>query len=101
LTRIKAMQRCMNLLVRLLKIVWREYFRTQVNEFGEPPTAEQKIDYMLLFRTCLSFFDWLCVNDRFLFLFNEESGRTNLAFIVNTCNMILCQFRKPICSTID
>lgn len=49
---------------------------------------------------CLSFFDWLCVNDRFLFIFNEESGACNLAFIINTCNMILSQFRKPKASTI-
>ncbi len=27
LTRVKAMQRCMNLLVRVLKVLWREYYR--------------------------------------------------------------------------
>lgn len=56
---------------------------------------------MLLIRTCLSFFDWLCVNNRFNFIFNEESGRTNIAFIVNMCNMVLSQFRKPLASTTD
>jgi hypothetical protein len=64
-------------------------------------SAERKIDYMLLIRTCLSFFDWLCVNNRFNFIFNEESGRTNIAFIINMCNMVLSQFRKPLASTTD
>jgi len=48
-----------------------------------------------LIRTGLSFFDWLCINDKFIFMFNEECGKANLAFIMNTCNYILCQFRKP------
>ena len=56
---------------------------------------------MLLIRTCLSFFDWLCINDKFIFFFNEESGRTNIAFIINMCNMVLSQFRKPLASTTD
>ncbi len=102
LTRIKAMQRCMNLLIRVLKVVWREYFRVGYTEDGHPPcNADTKINYMLLIRTSLSFFDWLCINNKFQFLFNEESGRTNLAFIINTCNMILCQFRKPLSQTTD
>jgi hypothetical protein len=102
LTRIKAMQRSMNLLVKVLKIVWREYFRTDKNDKKEPiVTSEAKIDYMQLIRTCLCFFDWLCINDKFLFLFNEESGKSNLAFIINSCNMVLSQFRKPLASTIE
>lgn len=56
---------------------------------------------MLLMRTSLSFFDWLCINNQFQFLFNEESGKTNLAFIINACNMVLCQFRKPLTNTTD
>jgi len=49
-----------------------------------------KIDYMTLIRMCLSLFDWLCINDKYIFIFNEESGRANLAFIINICNGILC-----------
>lgn len=97
LTKIKAMQRSMNLLIRVVKVAWRDYFR-------EEDTAQhinRKIDYMLLIRTCLSFFDWLCVNDKFAFFFNEESGRTNLTFIINMCNMVLSQFRKPLANTTD
>ncbi len=83
----------MNLLIRVLKVVWREYF--------SDIETDLKIDYMLLIRTCLSFFDWLCINDKFIFLFNPESGKTNMAFVINTCNMILSQFRKPLASTTD
>lgn len=104
LTRIKAMQRSMNLLIRVVKVIWRDYFRDSMgSDDDKQPTvsADRKIDYMLLIRTCLSFFDWLCVNNRFNFIFNEESGRTNIAFIVNMCNMVLSQFRKPLASTTD
>lgn len=31
-----------------------------------------------------------------LLMFNEECGRTNIDFVINTCNLILSQFRKPI-----
>lgn len=87
LTRIKAMQRCMNLLIRVLKFVWREYYNTDKGE--SEFTAHLKLDYMQLIRVTLSFFDWLCINNKFQFLFNEESGQANLAFIINSCNMIL------------
>jgi hypothetical protein len=51
---------------------------------------------MVLMKTIMQFFDWLCVNNRFIFIFNEECGKTNLRFIVQTCNKILGQFRKPL-----
>ena len=63
---------------------------------GEPPSFERKIEYMVLMKTIMQFFDWLCVNNRFIFIFNEECGKTNLRFIVQTCNKILGQFRKPL-----
>jgi len=50
---------------------------------------------MTIMRAALSLFDWLCINDKQIFLFNEECGRTNLSFIIQTCNLILSQFRKP------
>lgn len=84
------MQRCMNLLIRVLKVVWREYFRTEDQDPKYTPlSAEKKIEYMKLIRVSFSFFDWLCINNKHQFLFNQESGRTNLAFIINTCNMTL------------
>jgi hypothetical protein len=53
-------------------------------------------DYKLLIRTILSLFDWVCVQNKMLLMFNEECGRTNMDFVINTCNLILSQFRKPI-----
>lgn len=49
LTRIKAMQRAMNLLIRVLKLVWREYFKPESESTTpeeEKKTAQRKIDYM-------------------------------------------------------
>lgn len=34
LTRIKALQRCMNTLIRFLKVLWRDYFREGVDVYG-------------------------------------------------------------------
>lgn len=103
LTKIKAMQRCMNLIIRVIKEVWREYFRydSPKSDDEKPRTLTEQdlIDCQELMRLCLKLFDWLCVNNKFLFLFNEESGRANMAFIINTCNMILSQFRKPLYNT--
>lgn len=33
-------------------------------------------------------------------IFGAESGQTNLAFIINTCNNVLGQFRTPVGKTI-
>lgn len=97
LTRIKALQRCMNTLIRFLKVLWKDYFREHVDQWGnEEASPEKKIDYMTVIRMCLTLFDWLCINDKTIFLFNEECGRTNLAFIINMANGILSQFRKPL-----
>lgn len=62
LTRIKAMQRAVNLIIRVLKVVWREYFRAddqkpetddktpqKLNSAAkdrEAEIAQQKLDYM-------------------------------------------------------
>ena len=40
-------------------------------------------------------FDWICVQNKTILLFNEECGKTNLDFVINTCNLILSQFRRP------
>jgi len=65
LTRIKAMQRCMNLLIRVLKFVWREYYNptAEISKNGKTNDDEQKaqkaraesevklkLDYMELIR---------------------------------------------------
>lgn len=45
LSRIKALQRCMNLLIRIFKVVWKHYFADQVEEQED---QEQDQDYVLL-----------------------------------------------------
>lgn len=32
---------------------------------------------------------------KFIFIFNEECGRANLKFVVDICNKVLGQFRRP------
>lgn len=40
-------------------------------------------------------FDWICVKKRHSFLFNAETGRTNLKVLLDLCNRALSQFRAP------
>jgi len=47
-----------------------------------------------LIRAIVMLFDWLCLNNRFIFLFSEECGKTNIKFIIDTCNKVLSQFRR-------
>lgn len=56
---------------------------------------ERKQEYMRLIRATLMLFDWLCLNNKFIFLFSEECGRANLRFIMDTNNKVLGQFRRP------
>ena len=44
----------------------------------------------------MALIDWLCINDKEIFLFNEECGRTNLNFVIQICNKVLSQFRRPL-----
>jgi len=37
----------------------------------------------------LAVFDWMVTQKRENFIFGAESGQTNLAFIMNTCNNVL------------
>ena len=98
LSRIKALQRCMNLLIRIFKVVWKHYYSDQVQDQEEDdedygsfdfPTIERKQEYMRLIRATLMLFDWLCLNNKFIFLFSEECGRANLRFIMDTNNKVL------------
>lgn len=102
LSRIKALQRCMNLLIRIFKVVWKHYYADQITDDDEEeflvmdtPSQERKHEYMRLIRATVMLFDWLCLRKKFIFLFNEECGRTNLKFVIDTCNKVLGQFRRP------
>ena len=96
----------MNLLIRIFKVVWNHYYvaeRTVEDEQdGEDAqiydvqtiNEERKHEYMRLIRATVMLFDWLCLNNRFIFLFSEECGKTNIKFILDTCNKVLSQFRR-------
>ena len=68
---------------------------TKTKKRGDEEEEEFK-DYKLLIKTNLSLFDWVCVQNKMLLMFNEECGRTNIDFVITTCNLILSQYRKPI-----
>ena len=97
LSRIKALQRCMNLLIRIFKVCWNHYYADQRTatdqdedyQLFEEATEERKHEYMKLIRATVMLFDWLCLNNRFIFLFSEECGKTNIKFILDTCNKVL------------
>lgn len=86
LTRIKALQRCCSFLVKVVGIAWDDY---------KHAAAERRLEYLQLVKASLQLFDWLCVKDKESFLFNEQCGRDNLAFVIDRCNMALSQFRAP------
>lgn len=88
LTRIKALQRCCSFLVKVVGMCWDDFYSKNVD-------AERKLEYLQLIKCTAQLFDWLCVKDREIFLFNEQCGRENLAFIIERCNRALSQFRSP------
>jgi hypothetical protein len=103
LSRIKALQRCMNFLLRILKICWRDYFYDpeSPDEGDEEyvqlaaPTYQRRMDYKVIIKAILQLFDWVCLNNKFIFIFNEECGRTNVRYLINMTNRVLGQFRRP------
>mmetsp|Transcript_3683 Transcript_3683/g.6271 ORF Transcript_3683/g.6271 Transcript_3683/m.6271 type:complete len:392 (+) Transcript_3683:252-1427(+) len=86
LTKIKAMQRCCSLMVRVVTLTWDDYWEV---------SAERKLEYLHLIKSSLQLLDWLCIQKKDHFIFNEESGATNLHFIISRCNRALSQFRAP------
>mmetsp|Transcript_42491 Transcript_42491/g.65164 ORF Transcript_42491/g.65164 Transcript_42491/m.65164 type:complete len:404 (-) Transcript_42491:778-1989(-) len=86
LTKIKALQRCTSLLIKVVGLVWDDYLNV---------TVERRLESLTLIKACLQLFDWLCIKNRENFLFNEECGRANIQFVLERCNMALSQFRAP------
>ena len=62
LTRIKALQRCCSFLVRVLSMIWDDY---------KTASAERRLEYLMLIKTTLQLFDWMCAKGKENFLFNE------------------------------
>lgn len=50
---------------------------------------------MRFIRATVMLFDWLCLQNKYIFLFNPECGRNNLKFVMDTCNKVMGQFRRP------
>ena len=69
LSRIKALQRCCNLLIRIFKIIWRHYYTDDEEEEDEDdiyaglekPDTATKLHYMQFIRATVMFFDWICL----------------------------------------
>jgi len=87
LTRIKALQRCVNLIVKVVRVLWAA--------FPDVEDSDKRSDYLILVKGGLQLLDWLCVRGQDHFIFNEQTGRHNLEFIIDKCNYALSAFRHP------
>lgn len=107
LTRINAVRRCINLIIKVTKLCWRDYEALEVerNSFdlatkdGKKKyhkSAERMADFLYLIKCSLTLIDWLCNRKQEHFIFNEEYGQANLQFIIEYCNNALSVFRRPI-----
>jgi hypothetical protein len=67
----------------------KDYVPEETSHELEGPSAERKIAYIEVMRNVLTLFDWMVTQKRENFIFGAESGQTNLAFIMNTCNNVL------------
>ena len=85
LTRIKALQRCINLIMKVVNIVWADYIQN----------IQRRGEYLVLIKASLSLIDWLCVRGQERFIFNEQNGKYNLEFVLDKCNYALSAFRHP------
>jgi hypothetical protein len=87
LTRIKALQRCVNLIVRVTRILWAEFPLVQ--------DSDLRSNYLILMKAGLQLLDWLCVRGQEQFIFNDQTGKHNIEFIIEKCNFALSAFRHP------
>ena len=85
LKRINALQRCINLVIRVIRILWNDF----------PNSHDNRADYLVFIKAGLSLMDWLCVRGQEKFIFNETNGKYNLEFIIEKCNFALSAFRHP------
>jgi hypothetical protein len=53
LTRIKALQRCVNLIIRVVRTLWSEFHTVE--------DSDKRADYLILMKAGLQLLDWLCV----------------------------------------
>jgi hypothetical protein len=86
LTKIKAMQRCCSMLVKVVTMTWDEY---QNADHG------RRLEYLHLIKTSLQLLDWLCVDGKEHFIFSQETGQANIQLLLARLNRALSQFRAP------
>jgi hypothetical protein len=87
LTRIKALQRCVNLIIRVVRVLWTDFYVQN--------DSDKRADYLILMKAGLQLLDWLCVRGQEHFIFNEQTGRHNIEFVLERCNYALSAFRHP------
>jgi len=106
LIKMKAVRRCMNLILRVTQLCWHDYERLEVerNEC-EVQTQEGKKEYhklsermgdlLVLIKYNLALVDWLCNRGQESYVFNEEFGERNLQLVLHLTNNALSVFRRP------
>ena len=87
LTRIKALQRCVNLIIKVVRVLWAD--------FPHVEDSDKRADYLILMKGGLQLLDWLCVRGQEHFIFNDQNGKHNLEFVIEKCNFALSAFRHP------
>ena len=87
LTRIKALQRCVNLIIKVVRTLWADFHNVD--------DSDVRADYLILMKAGLQLLDWLCVRGQEHFIFNEQTGKHNLEFVIEKCNYALSAFRHP------
>jgi hypothetical protein len=106
LTKIKAVRRCVNLILKVTRLTWNAYESLEVSRTDLDLSlqdskkdyhkySERMADFLTLIKYSLSLIDWLCNRKQEHFVFNEEFGPYNLAFIIEYCNNALSVFRRP------
>jgi hypothetical protein len=90
LVKVKALRRCASILVKVANVVWLNY--AKASEAEKKETQPAVLGHLT---GILQLFDWIFVQGRQHFLFNPETGRTNLKLLLDLCNRALSAFRAP------
>jgi hypothetical protein len=63
LTRIKALQRCVNLIIRVVRVLWKD--------FDIVEDSDKRAEYLIVMKAGLQLLDWLCIRGQEQFIFND------------------------------
>jgi len=103
LIKMKAVRRCLNLILKVTKLTWLDYERLEVERNESSSKNNQKVnermsDLLVLIKYNLALVDWLCNRKQESFVFNEEYGKRNLSLVIELTNNALSVFRRPTMS---